>query len=250
MENNLKRYDLAGFRVLEYEEAASTNTTASVLPKEELQDKTVVLTFRQVTGRGQGSNKWECEAGKNISLSIVLRPEKCEAARQFAVSMLIALGCRDFVCRYAEDCSVKWPNDIYAGDRKIAGILIEHSIAGCHITYSICGIGLNVNQEHFYSDAPNPVSLFQLTREKTDIRQAVELLLKCIAERYRQIDDYERLEKDYRECMYRREGIYEWEDKEGRFRASVKGVDEYGRLELKDEEGKERIYGFKEVKFC
>ena len=75
---------------------------------------------------------------------------------------MIALGACDFISRYVSGCSVKWPNDIYVGDRKISGILIEHSIMGRYVGGSLCGIGVNINQERFLSDAPNPVSLFQL----------------------------------------------------------------------------------------
>lgn len=250
MEENVKIYEMAGFRILEYEEVGSTNTVASALPGEERKDKTVVLTYRQRTGRGQGENRWECEPGKNISLSVVLCPVRCEAGQQFAVSMVIALACRDFISRYVPGCTVKWPNDVYVGDDKIAGILIEHSVSGNRITCSVCGIGLNINQNRFLSDAPNPVSLYQLTGKELDIRRAVEELLECVAVRYDQIDDYTGLERDYLECLYRRQGMYLWEDDRGIFRASVEGVDEYGRLVLRDTEGRERIYGFKEVKFC
>ena len=250
MENELKKYRLAGFRVLEYNALESTNTTAAALPREELRDKTVVLTYRQAAGRGQGSNTWESEPGKNISVSIVFCPRACEASRQFAVSMVIALGCRDFIRKFTEDCTVKWPNDIYVGECKIAGILIEHCISGNRIASSVCGIGLNVNQKQFCSDAPNPVSLLQLTGKELNIQQALEMLLACIDKWYGRIEDYACLEKEYRESMYRREGVYKWEDERGRFRASIAGVDEYGRLVLKDITGKDRVYGFKEVKFC
>lgn len=188
--------------------------------------------------------------GKNISVSIVFCPRACEASRQFAVSMVIALGCRDFIRKFTEDCTVKWPNDIYVGEYKIAGILIEHCISGNRIASSVCGIGLNVNQKQFCSDAPNPVSLLQLTGKELNIQQALEMLLACIDKWYGRIEDYACLEKEYRESMYRREGVYKWEDERGRFRASIAGVDEYGRLVLKDITGKDRVYGFKEVKFC
>lgn len=246
----MNKYRLGKFEILEFEELESTNTMAEQLPKEEVKDKTVVLTHRQFAGRGQGENRWECEPGKNISMSVILRPECCEAGRQFAVSMVIALACKDFVSRYAEGCSVKWPNDVYVRDKKIAGILIGHSISGRWIRQSVCGIGLNVNQHEFYSDAPNPVSLYQLTGEEIELSRALEELLDCISDRYDRMKDYKMLERDYLESMYRREGIHVWEDEAGSFEAAVAGVDEYGRLVLRERSGKERIYGFKEVKFC
>ena len=158
----MKRYEVSGFGVMEYEEVASTNSLAEKLPLSELKDKQVILTWRQTQGRGQATNRWESAPGKNISMTVIFRPERLEAGKQFAVSMVIALGCLDFLSHYVEGVTVKWPNDVYVGERKISGILIEHRVAGAHIQSSLCGIGVNINQEQFLSDAPNPVSLFQL----------------------------------------------------------------------------------------
>lgn len=245
----MKKYNVRGFEVMEYEEAGSTNTLAAGLPKEETPDRSVVLTFRQTQGRGQVGNKWESEPGKNISMTVVLRPRRLGASRQFAVSMAISLGVKDFISKHTEGCEIKWPNDIYVGDKKISGILIEHDIAGAYVGRSLCGIGVNINQYEFLSDAPNPVSLWQITGAETELETALEKLLECIGIRYGQMDDYEALEADFLACLYRREGVYDWEDEGGRFRASVAGVDEYGRLCLKDCAGKLRVYGFKEVAY-
>ena len=112
----MKKYNVSGFEVREYEEAGSTNTLAAELPKEETPDKSVVLTFRQTQGRGQVGNKWESEPEKNISMTVVFRPRKLEGARQFAISMVIALGVRDFVAKHTDGCEIKWPNDVYVGN--------------------------------------------------------------------------------------------------------------------------------------
>lgn len=245
----MKRYKASGFDVWEYEEAGSTNAVAEAIPLAELKDRMAVLTWRQTQGRGQAGNHWESAPDRNIAVTLVLRPERLEAVRQFAVSMVIALGCRDFVSRYVDQVRVKWPNDIYVGDRKISGILIEHRIAGEHVQVSLCGIGLNVNQSDFLSDAPNPVSLYQLTGRELPLAEALSGLLECIGMRYGQLADYGLLEKEFRHHLYRARGVYPWEDENGAFRASVTGVDEYGQLILRDTEGKERIYAFKEVKY-
>ena len=163
--------------------------------------------------------------------------------------MVIALGTYDFISRYVGECSVKWPNDIYVGDRKISGILIEHSIMGRYVGGSLCGIGVNINQERFLSDAPNPVSLFQLIGEEIPVERALEELLDCIGKRYEMIWDYEGLERDFLKVLYRREGVYDWEDEREIFRASIRGVNEFGQLMLEDVEGNERVYGFKEISY-
>ena len=245
----IQEYQVSGFRVREYEELGSTNTEAERVGWDELEDKMVILTYRQTQGRGQIGNHWESEPGKNISMTVVFKPRELPAGQQFAVSMVIALGTYDFISRYVNGCFVKWPNDIYVGDRKISGILIEHSIMGRYVGGSLCGIGVNINQERFLSDAPNPVSLFQLIGEEIPVERALEELLDCIGKRYEMIRDYEGLERDFLKVLYRREGLYDWEDEEGMFRASVRGVNEFGQLILVDEKGTERVYGFKEVAY-
>ncbi len=241
--------EVSGFRVLEVRETASTNTLATLLLAEELGDRSVVLTYRQTQGRGLADNRWESEPERNISMTVVFKPLQLPASLQFAVSMVIALGCRDWVNRYVPGCVVKWPNDLYVGERKIAGILIEHQIIGACVYRSFCGIGLNINQREFLSDAPNPVSLAQLTGREVPLQEVLSGLLECIGVRHRQLYDYSGLEQDFLKYLYRRQGIYRWEDEEGEFRAFVSGVDEYGRLVLVDDAGKERVYGFKEVRY-
>ncbi len=249
MNEPIKCYRMGGFDVREYAETPSTNTLAESLSPGELHDRTVILTWRQTAGRGQVGNRWESAPERNISMTVVLKPDALPADRQFAVSMAVALGCRDWVARYAEGVTVKWPNDIYVDDRKIGGILIEHRIAGNRIGMSLCGIGVNVNQEVFLSDAPNPVSLHQLTGRTFSLQEALEELLGCLARRFDRLNDYRALEHDFLDCLYRSEGVHVWRDAAGVFRASLAGVDEYGQLRLRDEEGRERVYGFKEVTY-
>ncbi|WP_294139891.1 biotin--[acetyl-CoA-carboxylase] ligase [uncultured Sanguibacteroides sp.] len=245
----MQEYQLSGFRILEYDELESTNSEAARLGWKELEDKMVILTYRQTQGKGQVGNHWESEPGKNISMTVVFKPEGLLAGEQFAVSMAVALGTHDFLSRYVENVFVKWPNDVYAGERKIAGILIEHAVLGREVAFSFCGIGLNVNQSRFLSDAPNPVSLVQLTGTEKNLTETLAELLSAIGRRYEQVYDYDKLEKDFISVLYRREGVYRWKDEQGIFRASVLGINEYGQLLLRDTEGKERVYGFKEVAY-
>lgn len=245
----VKTYEVSGFEVLEFDETASTNTVAEAMALSELRDRMVILTWCQTQGRGQATNRWESEPYKNVAMTVVFRPEGLAAGKQFAVSMVIALGCLDFVNHYVRGATVKWPNDIYVGDSKIAGILIEHRVTGAYIQSSLCGVGLNINQSVFLSDAPNPVSLFQLTGKEFNLNEALKELLECIGRRYGQIKDYAALEEDFRKNMYRAFGVFDWEDADGVFRASVSGIDEYGQLVLEDTEGRRRLYAFKEVKY-
>ncbi len=148
-------------KILLLEETDSTNTYVSV-HADSLDDMTLVAAHSQTAGRGQRGNSWESEPGRNICATLFHRPAGVPARVQFAVSEATALGVADMLAHYGIEARVKWPNDVYVGDRKICGILIENAVAGCDLLHCRIGIGLNVNQTVFRSDAPNPVSMAML----------------------------------------------------------------------------------------
>ena len=125
----------------------------------EVAEGTVVLAKEQTSGRGQVNNTWESSYGDNLLMSIVLYPEFLHAGNQFLLSKFVSLAIVDFLSYYLENVTIKWPNDIYVGNKKIAGVLIENSLRGAFISSSVVGIGLNVNQTEFSSSIPNPTSL-------------------------------------------------------------------------------------------
>ena len=134
---------------------------------EEKQDKldpfTVVMSDYQTAGKGQRGNSWESEAGANLTFSFVVYPSFIAAKRQFIISQIVSLGIVNALKNYEkEGFSIKWPNDIYYHDKKICGMLIEVYLDGMDLGRCVCGIGLNVNQDTFHSDAPNPVSLCKI----------------------------------------------------------------------------------------
>jgi len=242
-------YNIGKYKIFEVEETSSTNKLASKLPIEEFSDRCVLLTWKQTAGVGQRGNYWESKPNKNISITISLMPSKLYASEQFAISMIIALGCMDFISKYTSHACIKWPNDIYIKDKKIGGILIEHSILGEYIERSLCGIGLNINQSKFVSSAPNPVSLQQLIGKESSLSKVLEELLACIESRYSTYKNYEILRDDFMSHLFRRVGIYNWVDENGEFKASIENINEYGQLILKDDSNKLRTYSFKEVKY-
>jgi BirA family biotin operon repressor/biotin-[acetyl-CoA-carboxylase] ligase len=164
--------------------------------------------------------------------------------------MVISLGVHDYLKEYLDDVLVIWPNDIYVGDKKIAGILIEHSIMGSVLSTSVCGIGLNINQTKFVSDAPNPISLSNCTNQEYDLETELSNLLGKIENRYFQLEDGDKkqLEKDYLDTLYWMNETHTYEDKNGVFKGKIVGITEWGQLRIVAE-GKERIYNFKEVSF-
>ncbi len=205
-------------------------------------ESVAVVADYQTAGRGCGTNRWESERGKNLLFSLMIHPEDLPANKQFQISMAISLAIVDALGQLIGDLSIKWPNDIYWRNGKLAGILIENTLKGNLIKDSIIGVGLNVNQREFHSDAPNPVSLWQITGQETDREQ----LLKDILNRQ---DFRVDLKECYMKLLYRRKGFHPYTDKDGVFMAEIAGVEDDGHLLLIDEDGKERRYAFKEVTF-
>lgn len=192
-----------------------------------------LLAREQTAGRGRGSNSWESEPSKNILLSLMLRPEGIEAARQFQISEAVCLGIVDLLTNLGIDnVSVKWPNDVYVGDCKIAGILIENSLCGTKILRSIAGIGLNVNQTEF-RHAPNPISIKQLTGIELPIEETAVKMIECILSRLNR-DNH----ADYCSRLWRKVGIWEWIDNSTgeHFSASITDVLPTGQLCLSGHE--------------
>ena len=206
----------------------------------------VVATDYQTAGKGCGSNAWESERGKNLTFSMLIHPDGIAAREQFRITEVVSVAlCRTLQPYIYNKVEIKWPNDIYVGDRKLCGILIENRLQGNVIVDCIIGIGLNVNQRVFLSDAPNPVSMYQLTGQETDR----EALLADFLQTFDQEWQNKTNGSEYRELLYRKgkDGLYE--DKTGRFVARLTDVLPDGRLLLVDEEGKEHTYAFKEVSF-
>ena len=217
-------------------------------PTEELALCEVVWADYQTAGRGQGTNRWESEQGQNLLFSIRLTggqyPCEVPANRQFLVSMAISLAIVDALGQYIGDLSIKWPNDIYWRNGKLGGILIEHTLQGSVIKESIIGVGLNVNQQVFHSDAPNPVSLWQICGQDTDREQLLHDILDRFS-RYVGQDVHE----DYMRVLYRRKGFHPYADSSGAFMAELVDVEDSGHLLLRDDNGMQRRYAFKEVHF-
>ncbi|MCX6329107.1 MAG: biotin--[acetyl-CoA-carboxylase] ligase, partial [Bacteroidia bacterium] len=152
-----------------YKNLSSTNDQASLLLKTESPPEgTVIYTDSQSAGRGQKDNKWESDEGKNLLISIILYPKSIAPENQFYISMAVSLGICDFIDSFFPGSKIKWPNDIYIKNDKIAGILIENSILGETIENSVAGIGININQEKFSDVVPNPVSIKMVTGNEYD----------------------------------------------------------------------------------
>ena len=230
------------FKVVHIDETDSTNHWL----KAHGEGTMVVVADFQTAGKGCGSNLWESERGQNLTFSMLIHPEALEARAQFRITEVVSVALCNTLERYIyKEVDIKWPNDIYVGDQKICGILIENRLQGSVIKDSIIGIGLNVNQQAFLSDAPNPVSMWQLTGQETNRETLLEAFLQAFNEAW----ESETISKAYRQRLYRREGYHAFCDKDGRFEAKLRNVLNDGMLVLEDREGQRRNYAFKEIKY-
>ncbi|MDO4707521.1 MAG: biotin--[acetyl-CoA-carboxylase] ligase [Porphyromonadaceae bacterium] len=215
-----------------------------------------IMARSQFSGRGQRGNSWITRPNSELTCSILLRDGSLSPSEQYTVSELAAYGLLKTIARYLPEenkhnLSIKWPNDIYYGDKKIAGILIEHSITGENIDYSIIGIGLNLNETDFPSDLPNPISLKQITGEDYEPEEVMLRLRKrfhFMLEEFL-IGNYAEIHRNYMLHLYRREGLHPFSDRDGSFLAYIKNVLPTGQIVLEREDGTISTYAFKEVQF-
>ena len=230
-------------------ETRSTNLVLKEMLREyELPEGFVLRTDFQSAGKGQPGNSWEAEKGKNLLFSVLLYPQHIAIDQQFILSQLVSVAILRTLNSFCAGFSIKWPNDIYFGDKKIGGILIENSLQGSKLNTSIVGIGLNINQKTFRSDAPNPVSLRQITAKNQRRKNILQDVLNNIYELYKKMD-VEAIRKEYFENLYRRVGFYTYRDNKGLFEAELAGIESDGCLKLKTRTGEIRAYYFKEVAF-
>ena len=214
-------------------------------------EEVVVTTDFQTAGRGQGTNTWESERGQNLLFSMRVGGQGVAVARQFLLSMAHALAVHEALSRHTGNVSIKWPNDIYWLDKKIAGTLIEVNVGRQGISSLLIGTGINVNQEVFRSDAPNPVSLRQIVGHSVDREQLLHDIMESQQKYQRMLaaGEYKQIVGSYHERLYRREGYHPYRDAQGPFEARLERVADDGRLLLIDKDGRHREYRFKEVQF-
>ena len=227
----------------------STNDEAA-LPKYSEGD--IIWADAQSAGRGQRGHSWESQRGENITFSVVLEPTFLAATEQFLLSQVVALAIVDALKYYGIDAKIKWTNDIYVGDKKLCGILIEHKLQGSSIARTIAGIGLNVNQMEFSDDIPNPISIRQIKHFEMDCQEVLERVADSIMTRYEMLrkDNAAQIRIDYRELLYRRDALHWYFLPDGRrFRGTIRGVEPSGALRIENEKGEERSYLFKEIEF-
>ncbi len=248
----LESFFMFGNKIIQLDSINSTNSYLKDLIKSEnVQEGTIVCTKRQTAGRGQRGNVWNAESDKNLLLSFVLYPKFLTADRQFLLSKITALSVYDFLHIYLNNLSIKWPNDLYVNDLKIAGILIENTLSGMNIDNSIIGVGINVNQVDFDKSIPNPSSMSLQTGNTFNLNTLLDELCGKLNFWYKKMinSQLSDIDNNYINSLYRFGKQSDFKDKNGKFTATINGIDTLGRISMIDDMGKTRIYAFKEVAF-
>lgn len=239
--------------IIKIDEVESTNLLLNQLVREKHPEEgSMVIADFQTDGRGQMGSSWWASKGDNLLFSLLIYPNDVPANEQFIISRITSLAVKNTLDRFINDIRIKWPNDIYWKDQKIAGILIESDIQGKHIQNSVIGIGINVNQQTFPSDLPNPVSLWQITGSVQDREYILDIFIREFFLLYREFQQggSETIEDEYMLDLYRINDYFWFEDVEGRFKAKIENVLPSGHLMLRKLESDEmQKYAFKEVAF-
>lgn len=244
------------FKIKWFETIDSTNSEA-VRQFKECDDFTVFASGYQTSGRGQKGTSWESEQGKNLTFSVVLKSEGIKAENQFVVSQIITIGIKRYLKSKGIEAKIKWPNDIYVGDKKICGILIEHFLSGDTLSGSVVGVGLNVNQDKFSSDAPNPVSMKNILGKEFSLEEELQSLVGHFHEIYFPFINFisnatiNRLDNEYTDSLYRLNEFHKYQETPGgeMIMARITGIDHNACLLLEKEDGTVKRYHFKEVKY-
>ncbi len=239
------------WQIIKVDECLSTNSFIQQKKQNgELNDKTAIMTDFQSSGRGQGQNAWHSEAEKNFLVS-VFRKTKLNAENHFMLTIMASLSIINTLKVFGVSSQIKWPNDIYVGDKKIAGILIENSLMKDLISDTIIGVGLNINQLLFPESIPNPISIAQIIRKEIDIKNILSSFIEEFDALFSKSEngEGEELFHKYTEQLYR---LKEWkifEYKGHKFTGQIRGVMPDGRLIIEAESGQLKRFLFGEVKY-
>ena len=243
---------IIGSEILRFVKLTSTNSHAAMLIRNgEPEEGTVIQASYQTSGKGQAGDTWESEEGKNLLFSIILYPCSVMAEEQFFLSIAVSLGICDFLDSRITGSKIKWPNDIYIGNDKIAGILIENSLIGENIESSIAGIGLNLNQVSFPDHIFKPVSLKMITGVNYDPDSCLSDLLNAVDIRYKELlyGDRQKLRNEYTTRLYRLNEFHIYSKKGKKFKARIMGITGSGLLIVQKDDNCVGEYSFKEIDY-
>jgi len=245
LNNNL----FAGKVFISLHEVDSTNEQAKRwLSKNKPPEGAVIFTHHQTKGKGQFGKTWESEPGKNLTFSIILYPVFLEAKKAPTLNQAICLGLKDFLQSLNIPARIKWPNDIYHHDKKLAGLLIENGLTGEHLNYSVTGIGLNVNQTNFSPDIPNPTSLKLISGKEFELEKLLSEFFPFVEKRYLQLKSgrFAEIKKDFEGCLYQLNEERLYKTSTEKFEGIIRGLNEEGQLAM-EIRGKTKLFSNAEI---
>lgn len=222
--------------IIELSEIDSTNNYAMKLLNEGMAEAGLCIKAdKQTQGKGQLGNIWISEESKNLLFSVILDTEDFVIEKQFYLNAMACISVADLLMNHFEirEISIKWPNDIYAGNKKIAGILIENNIRGNSWTNAVVGIGLNINQTVF-PDLNRATSLINETGKAEKVNHVMKLLIKYLNKNYLLLQkDEEQLFKLYNSLLFKIGSKVLYKKKHEILEGILLGVSKMGLLELK-----------------
>jgi BirA family transcriptional regulator, biotin operon repressor / biotin---[acetyl-CoA-carboxylase] ligase len=243
-----------GQNIISLPTCQSTNDELAELAAIGLPEGAVVMADEQTAGRGQRGNQWEAQPGQNLTCSVLLRPTFLPADRQFDLGMAVALAAYYALKPWAgEALCLKWPNDIFVGEKKIGGILIENTLKGKNIAHAIVGIGINIHQTSFSS--PHATSLACINDIVPQRETVLARWLEALEQQYLLLRQgaAPAIKANYQQRLL---GMNQWrsfQDLRGsvpaQINGSITGIDEHGRLLLKNASGGLDVFAFKEIAF-
>jgi len=253
LQNNIFSGLFVGQNLVVLKEVGSTNNYLKDLlsNSKPVADGTVIMAESQYAGRGQQQNRWHSEDGKNLTFSLLLKPTFLPIGQQFDLTRAISLGVVSALGQAtSENVQVKWPNDIYYGDKKLGGILIENMVQGSQIRNSIVGIGLNINQVDFPPEVPNPTSVKQILHRDYDLKVLLSQICANIEAWYLKLKAgrYKEIRGAYLEKLYWLNQERDFASDNESFKATIIGVRNEGLLVLSTKNG-EKEFNLKQIQF-
>lgn len=241
------------YKIINIRKTSSTNLYAKdLIQSRSVDDFTVIKADFQSQGKGHGSNRWESNAGENLTFSIVTFPDYLEASQQFYLSKAVSVGICDCLKESGLEASIKWPNDIYLGKKKLAGMLIENSLKGNKIEHTIIGLGFNLNQTAFSRKLPNPVSVAIATGKQQNHEEWLNNLLANISRQLQLLKagELNQLDRSYEKHLFQIEQWASYKTNKEHFEGKITGVDEFGQLCVETRQKGILHFDFKEITYC
>lgn len=254
MQNNIFSGLFVGQNFITLKEVDSTNNYLKELlsNSKPLIEGTVIMAENQFAGRGQQQNTWLAEPGKNLTFSLLLKPNFLPITAQFDLIRAVSLGVFDAMEPLLGDkLKIKWPNDIYYGDKKLGGMLIENLVQAGQIKSSVIGIGVNVNQERFADGLSNAISLKQILQQDYDLKTLLSDICSHIEAWYLNLKagKIAIVRKTYLSRLY-------WLNEKRRFKTgdsvffgTIKHVRDNGLLVIRNNNDQELEFSLKEIQF-